>query len=141
MEEIAETSYGVIPIHFEMNSPLVLIVKKSNGGFWSFPKGHPTPEDEDEKQTAKRELFEETKLEVIKFFDLGPFVENYQFPRDGQMVNKKVVLFSAQTTSEFKIDQDEIIDAKWVSFETLVAHLTYDEAKGAAKNFLKAFKL
>ncbi len=90
----------------------VLLVKNRNGKYWSFPKGH-IEEGENEVETAKREILEETGLNVIIYAD---FRETGIYRPYGK-ITKQVVFFLAESTqSSVHIQLGEIDDFEWVTF-------------------------
>jgi 8-oxo-dGTP pyrophosphatase MutT (NUDIX family) len=58
-----EKSCGAIVYRKYHGNTEILLIKHINSGHWSFPKGH-VEGDETEEETAKREIFEETGIEV-----------------------------------------------------------------------------
>ena len=90
-------------------------------GNWGFPKGHFEGE-ETEKETAVREIFEETGLKV-KFHD--NFRETIQyFP--APFIFKTVIYFLAEAiTHDVKIQTDEVAEYKWVTYDEAVKLITY----------------
>ncbi len=139
MKTVKETSYGIIPLLYKEEELFVFIVKHSNSSFWGFPKGHPDDHEVSPLETATRELKEETNLDVLEVYDMNPFTEEYEFIRGNEKVLKTVVLFAAVVSSEYKIDDKEILDAKWVSLKNLATNLTYPEAKNIANKLNEYF--
>lgn len=100
----------------------ILLVKNINGRFWSFPKGH-VEKGETEVQTAKREILEETGLEVEI---LNGFRETSDYVPFGK-VKKRVVFFVARARSaEVHIQKSEIDSYTWVSFEEAEKQCGYE---------------
>ena len=58
-----EKSCGAIVYRKYHGNTEILLIKHINSGHWSFPKGH-VEGDETEVETAKREILEETGIEV-----------------------------------------------------------------------------
>ena len=58
-----EKSCGAVVFYNGKSNTRILLVKNNNGRYWSFPKGH-IEIGETEKETAVREIKEETSLEV-----------------------------------------------------------------------------
>lgn len=109
-------------------------------GHWDFPKGH-VEKGEDEKQTARRELEEETGIKKIRIIDGFKYEYNYEFGgRDGRKKSKKVTFMLACTPqSETKISHEHI-GARWVPYERALYMLTFENAKKmlkAANNYLQ----
>ena len=74
-----EYSYGIIPLKYNdsLNGWEVLLVQHQ-GGYWAFPKGHANS-GESHKETAERELQEETGLKVESYLLDEILKENYTF--------------------------------------------------------------
>lgn len=108
-----EKSCGaVVYINFKGDTKY-LLVKNKNGRCWSFPKGH-IEINENEKQTAKREIKEETGLDVDIKKD---FRETGIYCPFGK-TQKKVVFFLAEAKSDkVSIQQREIDDYAWVTMQ------------------------
>ena len=58
-----EKSCGAIVYRKYHGNTEILLIKHINSGHWSFPKGH-VEGDETEEETAKREIMEETGIDV-----------------------------------------------------------------------------
>lgn len=108
-----EKSCGAIVFHRFSDGIKVLLVKNHNGRYWSFPKGH-MEKNENEHQTAAREIKEETGL-TVRFYDNYRQISDYvPFGR----IKKRVVFFLAEArTADVKIQKSEIDLYIWVTFE------------------------
>lgn len=103
----------------------LLIFNKKGGskGHWGFPKGH-VESGESEKQTAEREILEETGISVQVNTEFR-YVSTYS-PREGVM--KDVVYFIAEVADpDIVLQQSEVADFMWADYETAVKTLTHDE--------------
>lgn len=110
----------------------VLIVKH-NAGHWDFPKGH-MEEGETEKQTALREVKEETNIDIDILEDYR--YESHYSPKEN--VEKTVVFFLAKSKSDKLVKQDaEIANIGWFSNSEALDILTYDNAK---EIYINAYK-
>ena len=100
----------------------LLLIKHTNGGHWSFPKGHVEP-GETEAQTALREVREETGLEVQIDTSFREVV-SYS-PRKDTI--KNVVYFLAWVKSkEIRPQPEEVSQVKWVEISLAPKWLNYD---------------
>ena len=126
-----EESYGTIPLSKQNNCWYTFLVKNKSGNHWGFPKGHPNL-SETQKDTALRELKEETNLSVIKFLSEKPLVEQYSFQKDSNQVAKKVYYFLALVSKDAKITSDEIIEGKWIEVVQAKDLITYEASKEIA---------
>lgn len=120
-------SYGVLALRHEEAGWNVLLVKSRNG-YWGFPKGHKESGESDE-EAAKRELKEETGLDVKVFFALPALSESYQFFWEDQRIEKEVRYFLAEVKGELQVCLREILEARWLSFNEAEALATFPEAK------------
>lgn len=118
-----EKSCGAIIVHKQNNNAYnVLLVKNHNGRYWSFPKGH-VEKGESEKQTAIREIKEETGLDVEI---VGDFREVSDYCPFGK-IKKRVVFFMAQAYSQkVDIQKEEIDSYIWVDLFDAHNKCTYD---------------
>lgn len=134
---LKEKSCGAVIFRKHQDSYQFMIVKQRFGLHFGFPKGH-VEENESELMTAKREVKEEVGLD-IKIFEHLRDVTSYS-PRPS--VNKEVVYFLAEATSEEVIPQEEEIDvALWVNQEDVLDKLTYDSDKLIFNNLIKKAKI
>lgn len=123
LSERLDFSSGTLECHYEKSCGAVvfrrksgnvefLLVKNKKGKNWGFPKGH-IEKGETEKDTAVREVFEETGLS-IKLID-GFRVESEYHPRS--KVIKKVVFFLAEMPDEeIMLQQSEIDRFMWADY-------------------------
>lgn len=117
---IEEKACGCIVI--ENNK--VLLIKQTSGA-WGFPKGH-VEHDETEEETAKREVKEETNIDVK--INLEKRYEMHYITDKGKY--KKVVFFLAEKIGgELKKQDSEILEAKWVDLHDAAEIFTYDNTK------------
>lgn len=122
-----DRSYGVIPLRQSDEGWLFLTIQHQVG-HWDFPKGHPEGA-ESEKETASRELKEETGLEIAEWLDLPPATNRYQGTKDGEPVDKTVLYFAAVVKGELLLSAREAQDAFWGSYEAVRERLTYDNSR------------
>lgn len=113
------------------NGKVLLIQHKE--GHWGFPKGH-VEENETEKETAIREVKEETNLDVEIIFEKR-YVENYIINED---IDKTVVYFFARKIGgELKKQDSELNDIAWVNVDEVPDKLTFDVSRNVFKELLK----
>jgi bis(5'-nucleosidyl)-tetraphosphatase len=112
-----------------------LVVKSKANGHWSFPKGH-MEKDESEKETARREVLEETGLNIILLDEFRTKIE-YQLT---ESTLKEVILFIGITSAQsVNIQQEEIEEFKWLNYKEMLDLLTFENSKKIlieVKNFL-----
>ena len=131
MEVKQEKSCGCIII----DKDKVLLVKH-NKGHWDFPKGH-VEKGETEIETAKREVKEETNLEVDIQKDKRYVVEYY--PEEN--IKKEVVYFLAKNkTSDIIPQLSEIQKIEWVPLEEAENRITYNTSKELIVRVIKELR-
>ena len=120
-----EKSCGVV-IYRRIGGNLeFLSISNKNDGHWGFPKGH-VEKDESEEETAIREVWEETELQVNLINGFRVSVEYLIKPE----TMKEVVLFLAKVENQIvHIQLDELSDYKWASFQYAKQLLTYESSK------------
>jgi bis(5'-nucleosidyl)-tetraphosphatase len=126
MKKSLQQSFGVIPIRDKDSHCQVLLVLHQKG-HWGFPKGKPE-QKETPKETAIRELKEETGLDVIKFLG-SSFQENYYFEEDELAINKQVVYFPALVEGEVVLQEEEVSEASWMGISQAEETMTFLEGK------------
>ena len=114
----------------------ILLIKHVNSGHWSFPKGH-VEGDETELETAKREIKEETGLDVILDQTFRETV-SYSPRRDTQKI---VVYFLALARNyDFVPQEEEIAEIRWVDIVRAARMLTYENDKTIVNKARAAIK-
>lgn len=117
-----EKSCGAVIFKYENRELYVLVIKHKKQGHYSFPKGH-VEGSENEEETAKREIFEETGLKVS--LDMGfRYIVTYS-PAKGVM--KDVIYFAASPVGgELKPQPEEVSEIKWIAAENAFDTVTFD---------------
>lgn len=113
-----------------------VLIEHMAAGHYSIPKGHVEPQDEDEHATARREIKEETSLEV-EF--IPGFRQSIDYsPKSG--VTKQVVFFAAKAKNSREQPQlAEVSSLHWVAPEDAIRFLSYESDRrivAAATAFL-----
>lgn len=121
-------SFGIVPFCKENGEHKVLLILHLEGNHWGFPKGKANP-SETPLETAKRELKEETGLDILEIFNQEPLVEQYTFRRKRDVVQKTVRYFAASVEGSLQLQAEEIRDAKWLSFDEALKQLSFKEAR------------
>lgn len=120
--------FGVVPLTYRQNFWEAFLVHHLNGGHWGFPKGH-QEKGESPKQTAERELFEETGMEVIRYLDAPYLVEKYKYHHEGILIDKTVRFYLAEVTPKYSLQAKEIFEGKWLPLKDLLSYVTFDEER------------
>ncbi len=131
-KKIKDKSIGVIPVFSEDTKEDLFLVVLHKGGHWAFPKGHKKT-NENDLDTAKRELYEETGIKNIKLENEKEFFEFYSFEKDGKKHDKQVKYFigfvsdtNKKITNEFK---HEIKQIKWLNYSEALSTITFKESQ------------
>jgi 8-oxo-dGTP pyrophosphatase MutT (NUDIX family) len=124
---IEETSAGIILFRKEETKKLFLLLHYPSG-HWDFVKGK-MEKGESTHQTAIRETEEETGIIDITFLENFEEWIEYNFQYQGELVNKKVVFFLAETkTKKIKISHEHQNYA-WMDYNPSMEKTTFDNAK------------
>ena len=121
-------SSGALVFRYDKEKKLEFLLVKINGGNWGFPKGH-IEENENEIEAAKREIKEETGLDVELYYsDEFKKVISY-ITNDGNL--KYVTLYLAEVGNDDQvyIDNDEIVDYKWLRLDEALKVITYSSQR------------
>jgi bis(5'-nucleosidyl)-tetraphosphatase len=135
-------SYGIIPLRMHENEWQTLLIQHQSG-HWGFPKGHPE-QGETPKQSAARELQEETGLTIQRFLSPEPLIESYFFMLNGQRISKTVQYFIAMVEGDVVIQELEIKNSQWASLPVAFDGISFEEGKRICfqvNEFLKSLDL
>ena len=127
---IFEKSAGIIPYDKKSKKFLLLHyppMEKGEKGHWGFPKGH-VEDGETEIQTAKREMKEETGLEVDVVFGFKDEI-SYFYKFKGKL-HKKIVAFFIGIPKSTKVKLSyEHNGYKWVDYEEALKLITFENER------------
>ncbi len=135
-----EKSCGVIVYRYFNKELEFLAIKSKENNHWGFPKGH-MEKDENEEETAKREVFEETGLKVIL---QDGFKAKVEYFLDENRIKEVVFFIGTTPFKDIVIQQDEIQDFIWINYADMLNILTFENIKKVlmkAYTFLIEFKL
>ncbi len=135
-----EESFGIVPVSKERGIWQVFLILHVAGKHWGFPKGHGNP-GETPLESAKRELKEETGLEIISLVKELPFIETYHFKRRGRPISKTVQYFAAEVEGEVILQPEEIRDGRWFSFQEALRALSFQEARAICHELIKLLNI
>ncbi len=125
-----EKSCGAVIYNPENNK--FLIIKMKNGN-WGFPKGH-TEEGESEKDTAFREVKEETGIDMNIIDNFRECIKYVPIVS----ILKTVIFFLGTVTDDTVVaDETEIEDFMWCSYEEAMKIITYKLQRDILEKALK----
>jgi bis(5'-nucleosidyl)-tetraphosphatase len=132
-----EKSCGAVV--YANNSEVKYLLLRYEAGHWDFVKGN-VEEGESEKETALRELKEETGIDDARF--VGGFREkiSYFYKRQGATVYKEVVFFLTEAKNTNVRLSFEHVAFDWLTYEEAMRKLTFKNARDVlqrARDFLK----
>ncbi|MFN3302000.1 MAG: bis(5'-nucleosyl)-tetraphosphatase [Patescibacteria group bacterium] len=137
-------SAGAVVFREEKNKILYLLIcyGRKEKFWWDFPRGQ-IEKDETEKETAKREIFEETGIKDLKFIE--GFKESYKyfFKEKGNLIFKENIIFLAKTKKKKVKLSFEHFDFLWLPYEKALEKLTFENSKEILKKahqYLKHLK-
>ncbi|MBQ9534765.1 MAG: NUDIX domain-containing protein [Clostridia bacterium] len=129
-----EKSCGAVVYKIE-NGEYLFLVERMTLGHWSLPKGH-VESGESEAETARREIKEETNLDVELDTEFRSVISYSPF----RGCVKEVVYFAAKAVAGRLINQEcEVAELAWLKYEQARQRLTYAsdrEVLEQARNYL-----
>ena len=130
-----EKSCGAV-IYVENDGRRLYLIELMQKGHRSICKGH-MENEESERQTAEREILEETGLTVM-FLD--GFRETIEYsPYDGCM--KTVVFFLAKAdNTDVTVQEEEVKEISWLPFEEALSSLTFESDKETLRKAERFFR-
>lgn len=126
MKEKREHSAGVVL--FKENGAREYLILHYPSGHFDLPKGH-IEGAESEKETARRELKEETGISEVELIDGYREMIDYEFYHAGHLIHKDVVFFLGKTEQEEVTISHEHQDFVWLPYSDAHAKLTFVNAR------------
>ena len=109
------------------------------GGHFDFPKGH-MEKDETERETAMRELIEETGIDEITWIEGYREKIHYFYRRGEKLMSKDVIFFLARTRQKKVTLSFEHKGSAWLPYKEALEKLTFSSAKELLKKAEKFLK-
>ena len=137
---IKEKSAGAVVFRKDREIRYLLLYRKAKLHYkesWDFPKGK--IEEEDEKETIKREILEETGINDVRIIPSFKEKISYFYKKENKLISKEVVYYLVETKEEKVNISDEHDGYKWANYNEAIKLLTFDNAKNILKkadNFL-----
>ncbi len=131
-----EKSCGALVFYLKENKEQILLIKHSNSGHWSFPKGH-VEAGETEVETAVREIKEETGVDAnidTRFRE----VVTYSPKKD---VIKDVIYFFATADNYYtERQEEEVSEVMWVDINKAIKYVSYKNDKQLVNKAIRFYK-
>ena len=135
-----EHSFGIIPLTIRRQEWNVFLVRHLKGGHWGFPKGH-AEKGESPKEAAERELEEETGMRVIRYLPHSHLVDHYHYQNQvGEVVVKEVQLYLAEVTLSYRLQTEELIEAKWLPLSEIFSCVSFESQRLLYQNLIKVLR-
>lgn len=134
---IIEKSCGAVV--FTKNAEgIKYVIIESKEGYYGFPKGH-VEDNETELETARREVLEETGLQV-EFLENFRIEDSHPFQRNEETRMKYIVYFLAEFSNQFlRAQESELNSIHLMDYETAMSSFQFESSKRIlreAHNFL-----
>ncbi len=122
-----EKSFGAV-VFVRHKEAIKYLLLHYGAGHWDFPKGH-QEQNENEEQTAHREIKEETGIEDVEFLDGFKETIKYFYKKGDETVYKEVFYFLGQSSTEHVELSSEHIGYAWLSYDHAFKKLTFNTSK------------
>ncbi|MGH9934248.1 MAG: bis(5'-nucleosyl)-tetraphosphatase [Nitrososphaerales archaeon] len=124
---LEERSAGAI-LFSENDGRLEYLLLHYHAGHWDFPKGN-IEAGEDDLDTVRREVKEETSIGGIHVVDGFKKVVEYNYKRGGRLVHKQVIFYLAKTNVKDVKISFEHKGYGWMTYQEAMRRLTYKNSK------------
>lgn len=122
-----EKSCGAV-VFTRLRDGIKYVIIRSKEGIYGFPKGHVELE-ETEKETALREVFEETGL-CVSFIEGFKTEDAHYFTRNGCEIMKHIVYFLAEYSDQTPAAQEaELSGIFLMDFEEAIEAFQFESSK------------
>lgn len=132
-----EISSGFIVFYVENNKVYYLLLRHKS--YWGFPKGK-IEENEDELESAIRELYEETGISDIEIYKDFRKEIYYNYYLNKKFIRKKLILFLAGSKTKRFCISEEHSAGGWFEFEEALKLVKYENNKNvliSANEYIK----
>lgn len=117
-----EKSCGAVIFRRRSGNTEYLLIKNKKGNNWGFPKGH-IEAHENERQTAMREVLEETGLHIKP---LGDFRAVSEYHPKGKIIKKVVFFIAEMPDEEIVLQQSEIDRCLWADYGLAMRYFRFN---------------
>ena len=129
---IIEKSCGAVV--FTKNAEgIKYVIIESKEGYYGFPKGH-VENNETELETARREVLEETGLQV-EFLENFRIEDSHPFQRNRETRMKHIVYFLAEFSNQFlRAQESELNSIHLMDYETAMSSFQFENSYQATSS-------
>lgn len=121
------TSGGIIFRRSKLNGQIEILLIQDAKNRWTIPKGHVEP-GEEPKQTAEREIQEETGLQEMKVYNwLGKVHFRYRRGQTLVLMTMHIYLVQGMGDTDKLVPEDWLTDIKWIPAQEAVDKIAYDD--------------
>ncbi|HEX8182481.1 MAG TPA: NUDIX domain-containing protein [Candidatus Saccharimonadales bacterium] len=121
------TSGGIVFRHNDRTNQVEILLIQDAKNRWTIPKGH-VEEGEEPKQTAEREIREETGLQEMKVYNwLGKVNFRYRRTHTLVLMTMHIYLVKGLADTNQLQGEDWLTDIKWFPSHEAVDKIAYDD--------------
>jgi ADP-ribose pyrophosphatase YjhB (NUDIX family) len=126
-EVVRETTSGGIVFRRNQEGKIEILLIQDAKNRWTIPKGHVEP-NEEPKQTAEREIREETGLQEMKVHNwLGKVNFRYRRTQTLVLMTMHIYLVQGQGDTNNLNPEDWLSDIKWFPANQAIDKIAYDD--------------
>jgi 8-oxo-dGTP pyrophosphatase MutT (NUDIX family) len=126
-EVVRETTSGGIIFRRDDKGALQILLIRDAKNRWTIPKGHVEP-GEEPKQTAEREINEETGLQEMKMYNwLGKVNFRYRRAHTLVLMTMHIYLVEGKGDTDSLKGEDWLTDMKWMPATEAVDKIAYED--------------
>ena len=130
MSECCEKSCGAVVFTW-VDGDIKYVIIQSLAGYYGFPKGH-MEAGESEKQTALREVYEETGL-TVHILDDFRYVDAYMIPKKPGVMKQVVYFVAEYENQKLRHQPEELQGITLMSFEEALDAFQWESSKKILK--------
>ena len=121
------TSGGIIFRRSKLNGQVEILLISDAKNRWTIPKGHVEP-GEEPKQTAEREIQEETGLQEMRVYNwLGKVHFRYRRGQTLVLMTMHIYLVQGMGDTNILNPEDWLTDIRWIPAQEAVDKIAYDD--------------
>lgn len=133
-------SAGVIPLCQENGEwKIFLIQHQGYETFWGCPKGH-KESHETHEAAARRELKEETGLQIKRLIQPTPLLEEFSWEHQGKKCLKRILFFIAEVEGAINLLTSEVVNGGWFPLVEAIEKMNYPEGQSTLKQVVTLLK-